>query len=205
LIRRTDDSLLCSYDENKFVGINSVHCIQSIKPNFANKFLLSQINSKLCNWFFRHENFHMVGKPLAEVKVVFVERLPIKTTNNPNDFLIKVENLIGKNEQVYDINNKFIRYLLSKIAIQEPTNKLLNWNDLKFSEFISEINSLIKKSGSQKLSKSDEMDWMEFFENKRVEIQNLKSEIEKIDKEIDQMVYELYGLTASEIKIVEGS
>lgn len=47
------------------------------------------------------------------------------------------------------------------------------------------------------------MDWMELFENKRIEIQKLKSEIEKIDNEIDMMVYELYGLTEEEIKIVE--
>jgi len=31
----------------------------------------------------------------------------------------------------------------------------------------------------------------------------LKNEIKKTDKEIDQMVYELYGLTEDEIKIVE--
>lgn len=44
----------------------------------------------------------------------------------------------------------------------------------------------------------------ELFEDKKVEAQTLKSEIEKTDKEIDQMVYELYGLTENEIKIVEG-
>ncbi len=48
------------------------------------------------------------------------------------------------------------------------------------------------------------MEWMELFEEKKVEAQTLKSEIEKTDKEIDQMVYELYSLTEDEIKIVEG-
>jgi len=33
----------------------------------------------------------------------------------------------------------------------------------------------------------------------------LKNEIEKIDEEIDQMVYELYGLTEEEITIVKNS
>jgi type II restriction/modification system DNA methylase subunit YeeA len=32
----------------------------------------------------------------------------------------------------------------------------------------------------------------------------LKSEIDKTDKEIDPMVYELYELTEEEIRIVEG-
>jgi type II restriction/modification system DNA methylase subunit YeeA len=45
---------------------------------------------------------------------------------------------------------------------------------------------------------------MEIFETKKTELNNLQSEINKTDKEIDQMVYELYGLTEEEIEIVEG-
>jgi len=33
----------------------------------------------------------------------------------------------------------------------------------------------------------------------------LKAEIDKTDREIDQLVYELYGLTEEGIKIVENS
>jgi hypothetical protein len=33
----------------------------------------------------------------------------------------------------------------------------------------------------------------------------MSEQIDKTDKEIDQMVYELYGLSEEEIKIVEGS
>jgi len=36
-------------------------------------------------------------------------------------------------------------------------------------------------------------------------MKNLKAIIIKIDKEIDQMVYELYGLTKEEIEIIENS
>ena len=42
-------------------------------------------------------------------------------------------------------------------------------------------------------------------ETKKAEAQSLKSEIDKTDKEIDQMVYQLYNLTDEEIKIVEES
>ena len=44
---------------------------------------------------------------------------------------------------------------------------------------------------------------MEVFETKKAEAQALKAEIDKTDMEIDQMVYELYGLTDEEIAIVE--
>ena len=35
--------------------------------------------------------------------------------------------------------------------------------------------------------------------------QSTKSEIEKIDKKIDEEIYKLYGLTPEEIKVVDGS
>jgi len=36
-------------------------------------------------------------------------------------------------------------------------------------------------------------------------ILSIKAQIEQTDKEIDALVYELYGLTDEEIRIVEGS
>jgi hypothetical protein len=36
------------------------------------------------------------------------------------------------------------------------------------------------------------------------EADRLKREVESVDKVIDELVYELYGLTEEEIKIVEG-
>ncbi len=55
------------------------------------------------------------------------------------------------------------------------------------------------------LTKLDEMEWMDVFETKKAEVQALQAEINKTDKEIDQMVYELYELTPEDIKIVENS
>jgi hypothetical protein len=46
---------------------------------------------------------------------------------------------------------------------------------------------------------------MAYFNKKKAEANALQSEINRIDKEIDQMVYQLYGLTPEEIEIVENS
>lgn len=102
------------------------------------------------------------------------------------------------------ISSSFIKYMNSQFTLDKLTRKIENWYEFDFSDFIKELNKVIKKSGGEKLSKSDEMEWMELFENKKSDAQTLKLEIEKTDKEIDQMVYELYGLNDEEIKIVEG-
>jgi len=46
---------------------------------------------------------------------------------------------------------------------------------------------------------------MQYYNEQKQKAQELKSDIDRIDNEIDQMVYELYGLTDDEIAIVEDS
>ena len=47
------------------------------------------------------------------------------------------------------------------------------------------------------------MEWEEIFLEKKEEAETLNNEITKTDKEIDGMVYELYGVSEEEIRIVE--
>ena len=46
---------------------------------------------------------------------------------------------------------------------------------------------------------------MELFEENKKKGLELKFQIDQTDKEIDRMVYELYGLTEDEIQLVENS
>jgi hypothetical protein len=51
------------------------------------------------------------------------------------------------------------------------------------------------------LSLDKQEEWMAYFSKKKTEANALQSEIDRIDKEIDRMVY---GLSEEEIRIVEG-
>ena len=46
---------------------------------------------------------------------------------------------------------------------------------------------------------------MELFEENKKKAVELQQQIDETDRKIDQMVYELYGLTDEEIQIVENS
>jgi len=72
--------------------------------------------------------------------------------------------------------------------------------EFDFKDFMSEL-----KKQKVALSLADQSEWKDFFEITKSEINQIQSEIEKTDKEIDQMVYELYGLNDEEIIIVEGA
>jgi len=71
---------------------------------------------------------------------------------------------------------------------------------LSYGEFIKELGK--KKI---KLSLSQEAEWEDYFSQEQQKAVAIKQQIDTTDKEIDQMVYELYGLTEEEIAIVENN
>ena len=97
------------------------------------------------------------------------------------------------------METKFEEYL-NNFTINSISRKVDAFYQSDFKNFLSEL-----KKQKITLSLSDQSEWKDFFETKKSEINQLQSEIEKTDKEIDQMVYELYGLNDEEIIIVEGA
>jgi hypothetical protein len=55
------------------------------------------------------------------------------------------------------------------------------------------------------LSLKQKAEWIEYFDEQQGTVVALQQEIDHTDNEIDRMVYELYGLTEEEIRIVEGN
>ncbi|MDX9705643.1 MAG: hypothetical protein RBT46_08065, partial [Weeksellaceae bacterium] len=53
------------------------------------------------------------------------------------------------------------------------------------------------------LSLSQKSEWEDYFTAEQTKALSIQSEINATDKEIDQMVYQLYGLTEEEIEVVE--
>ena len=93
----------------------------------------------------------------------------------------------------------------NELKLEKLTKKLQNFEELEFDDFVKEYAKAIKLKFKDKLEERDfKNNWKSLFENDKKEVQELQSQINKTDKEIDQMVYRLYDLTEDEIKIVEG-
>lgn len=150
-----------------------------------------------------------------------MNKLPIKIidSNLEKIFKKKAENLSVNSSYFENLRLMFIDYLNSQFQLEKLSKKLQNWHELDFGDFIKELNKAIKAENRRRkkeaanedyqeiptLTKKDEFEWMELFEEKKKEVQELQSQINQTEKEIDQMVYELYGLTDEEIEIVENS
>ncbi len=160
-------------------------------------YFLGILNSNLINYLFATKFLNLA------VKGDYLKKIRFPTSNNTAELDSISKKMIYLNKEISQAINKFSSYFKSNFQLEKLSNKLQNWHELEFAEFIKELNKAIKKASGEKLTKKDEMEWMELFEEKKAEAQTLKTEIEKTDKEIDQMVYELYGLTEDEIKIIE--
>lgn len=201
----TGDSIITAVDERKLYPTDGLYILAADSKIISNKALSTILNSKLITYLYRLISSES-DRTLAQVKPVLVSELPIVVPDQSS--MIYLEKLYNEaSNGIHHISlciKKTSKYIEVVLKI-DANNKLQNWYNLEFSEFINALNNAKNRIGGEKLSKIQEMEWLEVFETKKAEAQNLKAEIEKTDHEIDQMVYELYGLTEEEIRIVEGS
>ena len=106
--------------------------------------------------------------------------------------------MLSLNKQLQEKNIKFINRIKSNLEIEKITKKLDAFYNFDFKTFITEL-----KKQKIKLSFNQQDEWEDYFDSYKKEINELQFQINKTDDEIDQMVYELYGLTDEEIEIVE--
>ncbi len=207
LIRQIGATPVATIDKKKFYVLNTIYSLilKEEQNSYSIDLLFAFINSNLIKYYW-NKLFSDNKALFPKIKKSQLIEIPIKADIS-TEIQNRIENCVYQNqiqsESFYELLNTFNKYLKSQFNIVLLSKKLQNWYELEFKEFIKELNIAIKKVGGEKLTKSNEMDWMEVFETKKKEAQTLKAEIEKTDKEIDQMVYELYGLSEEEIEIIE--
>jgi len=167
-----------------------------------NKFWLAILNSSLF-WYFLQSTGAILRGGYFRFKTKYLEPFPLPILDDiekQNPVIEKVNLIISKTAIFQNILIQFIQLLQNKFEIENPSTKLQNWYELEYKDFLKEL-----QKAKIKLSLSEEAEWLQYFNEQKEKAQTIKSEIEKTDKQIDQMVYELYGLSEAEIKIVENS
>jgi hypothetical protein len=202
-------NLNCTYLNEDFIIDQSVFIAkfdedQSKKHN--PQFVLVQLTSKLISFYFKYKA-NEFDALFPKIKIGEFRELPVKSlkTSDQLPYVEKGNYMISINLNLNNIAQKLLQFFTTKYHLEKLPGKLEKWYDLEFTDFIKELNKAIKAVKGTPLSKKDEFEWMDLFEENKKKALELKAEIDKTDKEIDAMVYELYGLSEEEIKIVEGS
>lgn len=189
------------YDKNgEYASVNT-NCIHSFSENFHPEYVLCWLNSKLYNYLFEclFDGLRMSGGYLLfsapNLKNTYIKEIPL---SEQQPFIAKADLMLQLNQELQNSSERFLKLLSSELNLSEPSKKLQEWYNLDFSEFSKELS---KKKITLSLSQKSE--WMDFFETEQQKAQNIKIQIQKTDNEIDQMVYELYGLSEEEVLLVE--
>jgi len=188
---------------------------------------LGLLNSKLI-WYYLINTCASLGDPKNGGRLN-MQRIYLETIGIPNEILNNESKLSeitkvlnGLYQNYNNILDKYRVYIQSSMVISKLSKKLENWYELEFGEFIKELNKAIKATNRQMakdtaaginidnvalppLTKKDEFEWLELFEENKKKAQELLQQIAQTEKEIDLMVYALYGLAPEEIEIVENS
>ena len=192
--------LFTIYDENGYYLNNKCFMITSDSLNL--NYLGAILSSKVVNFVFKflgtslQGNYYNLSKP-------FIKELPIcfGTIEEQEKISGKAERIVKNSKRVMEEIYTFKKWLRNTFNVFKLSKKLDQYYELTFDEFKAEMKK--KKVKTEKRDIFTLLD--EEFHKSLGIIKPLQQEIEKTDNEIDQMVYELYGLSEDEIKIIKDS
>jgi len=199
LLRQTGSYPICALDNNQFYTLDTVHNGLLIDNSYSLKFLLTLLNSNFLKFLYKSQ-INEDGKVFAQVKIIYIDPLPIPKLplSDQQPFILKAELMLTLNKELQEVSGKFQRTIQRKFALEELPIKLQNWYLLTYAQFIAELGK--KKV---KLTLSDEAEWESYFVQEADKALDIKNQLDSTDREIDLLVYALYGLTEEEISIVE--
>ncbi len=189
-MHHTEEVLICNSD---LITLSS----KITERNFV-FFYLALITSKLCAKYIRSINVNLNQQAFPKINTL--KSFPIPEFDSNSELPSLVVSILSKKEDINKLSTKFENTIKRKFDINKLLNKFQYWYSFTYTDFLKEL-----KKKKIKLSLSEEAEWEEYFEAEKAKAQALQSEIDKIDREIDQMVYELYGSTEEEIAIVENA
>jgi len=158
-------------------------------------YLLGLINSKLM-----HLYYGSVYGGFIDVYPSYLKALPIPTdvsSKQQSQLEKKVSEILNLHKEIAEQTHIFQTVLQATFGMKKATQKLTNWFELDWADFVKEI-----KKSKGKIRKKQEFEFMPHFEEQKSKFKDKFYEIEHIDKQIDKLVYKLYDLTSEEIKIM---
>jgi len=179
-------------DKDGYYCNDKLYFITSSSLNLT--YLVSVFNSKVMRYYFS-QIFNFGG---GKGKDAFVG-IPIPDINKKNkEFLIDNANIMLDLNKHFQIKKtKFLKRVKDNFDLDKLSKKLEAFYETDFKTFLKEL-----KKKKVTLTLKDQDEWEEYFEAYQKELLEIKAQIDATDKQIDEMVYELYGLNEDEIKVI---
>ena len=196
-------NIISTYTEEFYLyNRSNIGIIEKENKKIDLKYILVVLNSTLISYYFMKNTAKSVRKLFPKIILNDLRKFPFKeiSLKEQQQFIEKANKILTLNKEFQEILQKFQRMIMREFSLEKISTKLQNWYLLNFAEFIKELSKV-----KVKLNLSQKADWEDYFIAEKSKAETLNNEITKTDKEIDRMVYELYGLNEKEIEIIEKS
>ena len=115
-------------------------------------------------------------------------------------FITLADTMLTLNKQLQEKRSRFLRRLTENLEGVKITSALQTFDQMDFAGFVAEL-----KKQKIKLTLVQQDEWEEYFNQYREACNQLSAQIAQTDNEIDQRVFDLYGLTQEEREVVMNS
>jgi len=162
--------------------------------------LLAVINSRLITWY--HEKAHSKANAVTSIPKILIKdirNLPVPAPKALASLIPIVSKMHEAASELDATLNAMPGLLQSKYTLPKLSRNLENWPALDFKGFLKELHK-----AKVSLSLAEEAEWLGYFTEQQAKAHALQAQINKTDREIDALVYALYGLTEEEVRVVEG-
>ena len=188
------------YDSNGEYASIDTNCIHSFKEGYIPEYVLCWLNSKLYNYMFEcfFDGLRMSGGYLLysspNLRNTYIKPISFAAQQ---PFIALADTMLSLNSQLQDKRSRFLRRLSDNLEGVKITTALQTFDTMDFKGFVAEL-----KKQKIKLSLSQQDEWEEYFNKRVAECRELSAQIKATDEEIDNRVFDLYGLTEEERRII---
>lgn len=186
--------ITATVDNEKYLCNDTLNIIYSLNNGYTFEYILCILNSKLVNVWFKK-----IFPAGLHIKTNQLEQIPIPTisTEDQQPFVAFADTMLTLNTQLQEKRSRFLRRLNENFEGIKITTALQTFDQMDFAGFVAEL-----KKQKIRLSLVQQDEWEEYFNQYRQACQELSDQIAATDNEINQRVFDLYGLTPEEREIV---
>lgn len=185
------------FDDSGLMCNNKIFFITANDESVNLKFITAILNSKLCKLWIWYNCPELQGGT-REIRKVYFEnfRIPLDVDQQPLADLTDLQ--MCQVRQLQEKRSRFLRRLTGNFYGLKITTALQTFEQLDFVAFTKEL-----KKQKIKLTLIQQDEWEDYFNQYSEACQTLSQQITQTNNEIDQRVFDIYGLTAEEREIVK--
>ena len=184
------------YDEKGFFGNDKTFMITANDDTVNLKFITAIFNSKLCKLWIWYNCPELQGGT-REIRKVYFENFHIPLDVDMQPLADLTDTQMQNVSLLQEKRSSFLQSLSDNFDGVKITSTLQQFDTMDFKGLMAEL-----KKQKIRIPVKEQEEWKDYFNDRVAECQELSAQIKTTDNEIDNRVFDLYGLTEEERKIV---